>query len=329
VAQKILEVFARPFHVHERELHMTASLGITLYPFDDRNVRDLLRNADIAMYRAKELGRNTYQFYAAEMTAHARERLALEGELRHALERHELVLYYQPVVEMAGGAVLGMEALIRWRHPTRGLVGPDAFIPLAEESGQILAIGEWVLRTACRQCVHWQRHGFPQLRLAVNLSARQFHQRSLVELIRQILVETELRPAALDLEITESALLQHDEATQTMLKAFRHMGVSLIIDDFGIGYSSLAYLKAFPVHVLKIDRTFVGDVLEDPGDATIVEASISLGHKLGLEVVAEGVETAAQREFLQRLGCNLGQGYYFSRPLPATEIDALLGRDWR
>jgi len=326
VAQKILEVFARPFHVHERELHMTASLGITLYPFDDRNVRDLLRNADIAMYRAKELGRNTYQFYAAEMTAHARERLALEGELRHALERHELVLYYQPVVEMAGGAVLGMEALIRWRHPTRGLVGPDAFIPLAEESGQILAIGEWVLRTACRQCVHWQRHGFPQLRLAVNLSARQFHQRSLVELIRQILVETELRPAALDLEITESALLQHDEATQTMLKAFRHMGVSLIIDDFGIGYSSLSYLRRFPIRALKIDRSFVRDVPEDPDDAAIVGAVVTLAHSLGLVVIAEGVETPAQRDFLRTHGCGIAQGYLYGRPMAAEEFEQHLRR---
>ncbi len=321
VAQKVLEVFARPFHVHDRELHVTASLGITLYPFDDRNVQDLLRNADIAMYRAKELGRNTYQFYAAEMTAHARERLALEGELRHALERRELVLHYQPVVEMGGGTVLGMEALVRWQHPTRGLVGPDAFIPLAEESGQILAIGEWVLRTACRQCVHWQRHGFPQLRLAVNLSARQFHQRSLVELIRQILVETEMRPAALDLEITESALLQHDETTVAMLNTFRHMGVSLIIDDFGIGYSSLSYLRRFPIRALKIDRSFVRDVPEDPDDRAIVDAVITLAHSLGLVVIAEGVETPVQRDYLRAHGCGIAQGYLYGRPVPADEFE--------
>jgi diguanylate cyclase (GGDEF)-like protein/PAS domain S-box-containing protein len=321
VAQKILEVFTRPFHVHERELHMTASLGITLYPFDDRNVQDLLRNADIAMYRAKEIGRNTYQFYAADMTARARERLALEGELRQALERRELVLHYQPVVEMTGGAVIGMEALARWQHPTRGWVMPDTFIPVAEESGQILAIGEWVLRTACRQCAQWRRQGFPQLRVAVNLSARQFHQRSLVELIRQILVETELSPAALDLEITESALLQHDEATLTMLKAFRHMGVSLIIDDFGIGYSSLSYLRRFPIRALKIDRSFVRDVPGDPDDAAIVDAVITLARSLGLVVIAEGVETAAQRDYLRARGCSIGQGHFYGEPVPAEELE--------
>jgi EAL domain-containing protein (putative c-di-GMP-specific phosphodiesterase class I) len=219
-----------------------------------------------------------------------------------------------------------MEALVRWQHPTHGLLPPDRFIPLAEETGQILAIGEWVLRSACRQCAQWQREGYPQLRVAVNLSARQFHQRQLVDLIRQILADCELSPAALDLEITESALLQQDEATVAMLNAFREMGVSLIVDDFGIGYSSLSYLRRFPIRALKIDRSFVRDIPDDPDDAAIVSAVVTMAHSLGLVVIAEGVETPAQRDFLRAHGCSIAQGYLYSRPVPVDEFSALLPR---
>ena len=280
VAQKILEVFEQPFHVAQREFHMTASIGITLYPFDDSNFSHLLRNADIAMYRAKEAGRNTYQFYTAEMTAKASERLALKNDLQRALKQHEFSLVYQPIVD-GGGDILGVEALLRWQHPKHGLIEPDQFIGLAEETGLIVVLGEWVLRAACQQCVVWHRRGFPELRMAVNLSARQFRHARLAGTVRAVLAQTGLDARRLDLELTESVLLGHDETTAGSLRTLSDAGMSLVIDDFGIGYSSLSYLRRFPIRTLKIDRSFTRGIPADPDSSAIAVSIVTLAHSLG------------------------------------------------
>ena len=323
VAQKILEVFEQPFHVAQREFHMTASVGITLYPFDDSNFSHLLRNADIAMYRAKEAGRNTYQFYTAEMTAKATERLALKNDLQRALKQHEFSLVYQPIVD-SGGNILGVEALLRWQHPKHGLIAPDQFIGLAEETGLIVVLGEWVLRAACQQCVVWHRRGFPELRMAVNLSARQFRHARLAGTVQAILQQTGLDARRLDLELTESVLLEHDETTAGSLRTLSDAGMSLVIDDFGIGYSSLSYLRRFPIRTLKIDRSFTRGIPADPDSTAIAASIITLAHSLGMKVVAEGVETAEQLEFLRRQGCDAYQGFRFSKPLPPDDLERLL-----
>jgi diguanylate cyclase (GGDEF)-like protein/PAS domain S-box-containing protein len=320
VAQKILDVFDQPFSIDGREFFVTTSIGITLYPFDGKDVDGLVKNADVAMYRAKEQGRNSYQFYTAEMTAKAHENLALENALRGALDRHELVLHYQPVVDLASGEVSGMEALLRWQHPEQGLIMPQRFIPLAEESGLIVPIGEWALRTACLQAAAWQQQGYPPLRLAVNLSARQFYQRNLAEVIARVLRNSALDPAWLELELTESLLMQNAELTHATLRTLNAMGVRLSIDDFGTGYSSLGYLKRFPLDTLKIGRSFVRDVPADPDDAAIVSAIIVMAHTLEMRVIAEDVETETQREFLRSQACDAFQGYVFGPPLPPEEF---------
>ena len=324
VAQKVLEVFEQPFHVAQREFHMTASVGITLYPFDDSNFSHLLRNADIAMYRAKEAGRNTYQFYTAEMTAKANERLALKNDLQRALRQHEFSLVYQPIVSLREGRILGVEALLRWRHPERGLIAPDQFIGLAEETGFIVALGEWVLHAACQQCVVWHRRGFPELQMAVNLSARQFRQAHLADTVRTVLEQTGLDARRLELELTESVLLEHDETTAGSLRTLSNAGVSLVIDDFGIGYSSLSYLRRFPIRTLKIDRSFTRGIPTDPDSSAIAASIITLAHSLGMQVVAEGAETVEQLEFLRRQGCDAYQGFHFSKPLPPDDMERLL-----
>ncbi|MHB8623763.1 MAG: putative bifunctional diguanylate cyclase/phosphodiesterase [Sulfuricaulis sp.] len=324
VAHKILDVFSHPFNIDGRELYMTASLGVTLYPFDDIDIQALLRNADVAMYRAKDAGRNSYQFYTAEMTAKAAEFLALENDLRHALERDEFYLEYQPVVDCRVGGIISLEALVRWRHPVRGTISPMQFIPLAEETGQIVPIGEWVLRTACAQCRAWQDSGFTALRIAVNLSVRQFHQLKFADAVEKILHETGLGAASLDLEITESIIMQHADITVATLNSLNSMGVRISIDDFGTGYSSLSYLKRFPIDALKIDQSFVRDITTDPDDSAIAQAIINLAHTLGIQVVAEGVETVEQLEFLQQHSCDSMQGFYFSRPVAPEEIERML-----
>lgn len=329
VAQKIIEVFEQPFHVLDRELHVTASLGITLYPFDDRDINGLLRNADVAMYRAKEAGRNTYQFYAAEMTSMAQEHLALENDLRHVLDRNELFLDYQPIVDCGKGNIIGVEALLRWRHSKRGLIMPNQFIPLAEETGLIVPIGEWVLRTACAQCREWHQSGHADLRLTVNLSPRQFQQPKLPEIIERILLETGLESGALDLEITEGILIQKSETTISTLRKLHQMKVGLAVDDFGTGYSSLSYLKRFPIDVLKIDQSFVRDIPADPDDAAIATAIISMAHNLGIRVIAEGVETKEQLLFMREHRCDALQGYYFSRPAAPENIAHMLRENKR
>jgi len=324
VAQRILDTLAQPIEIEGQEVFVTASIGIALTPNDGEDGETLLKNADTAMYQAKSRGRNNFQFYTRAMNARALERLSLEGMLRKAVDREELRLHYQPQVDLATRSIVGVEALVRWQHPEMGLVAPGRFIPLAVESGLIVSIGEWVLRTACAQSRRWQEAGLPPLRMAVNLSSRQFWQEGLSESIAKILAESAIDPALLELEITESDLMEDAAHTITALHALKEMGVALAIDDFGTGYSSLAYLKRFPVDTLKIDRAFVRDLPGDPDDAAIAMAIAALGRALDLDVLAEGVEHEEQVTYLRELGCAFGQGYLFSRPLPAPEITVLL-----
>jgi predicted signal transduction protein with EAL and GGDEF domain len=324
VAQKILKAMSVPFDINGRELHITCSIGIASYPKDGEDSQTLLKNADAAMYSAKKLGRNNAQYYSAEMNVKAMERLVLENGLHHALERNEFLLHYQPQVDLRTGEIAGMEALVRWQHPELGLVSPAMFIPVAEDSGLIVSIGEWVLRTACAQNKAWQLAGFKPISVAVNLSARQFRQPDLAEMVAGILAETGLDSACLELELTESLVMQDVEKTIATLSKLKAMGIKLSIDDFGTGYSSLSYLKRFPIDTLKIDQSFVRDITTDPDDAAIAKAIISMAHDMQLRVIAEGVETEAQKTFLQQRHCDEMQGYLFSRPVPAEAFETLL-----
>ena len=324
VAQKIVDELNLPFHLEGAELFVTSSIGITVCPADSSDADELIRNADIAMYQAKERGRNNYQFYTPEMTRRTREMLNMEGELRRALEREELVLHYQPKVSLATRQVSGFEALLRWRHPERGLIPPGDFIPLLEETGLIVQAGEWVLRAVCRQLKEWQRSGTPMVPVAVNLSARQFLSPNLAANIRAALEESGSDPGLLEVEITESSIMQDTSEAIRALEYLAALGVMSAIDDFGTGYSSLAYLKRFPLRALKIDRSFVRDITTDPDDATITEAIISMAHSLKLYVIAEGVETVEQLAFLMRYGCDEVQGFLFSRPVPGEECAAFI-----
>ncbi|MBI3574187.1 MAG: EAL domain-containing protein [Gammaproteobacteria bacterium] len=322
VMQKIREDFTQPLRVDGHELCLSMTFGISLYPSDGTDAETLLKNADIAMYRARERD-DDYQYYSADMTASAAERLALENDLRRVLERSELCLYYQPQVGLASGAITGVEALIRWQHPAHGMISPEKFIPLAEQTGLVLPIGEWVLRQACAQARAWQAAGWP-LRMSINLSARQFRLPGLDGLIRGILEETGLDPGRLDIELTESIIVRDPATVAAILTGLERLGVQISIDDFGTGYSSLSYLKRFPIDILKIDQSFVRDLATDPDDAAIVQAIVTMAHALGIQTIAEGVETKAQLELLRRNGCDAMQGYYFSRPVPAEEIARLL-----
>ncbi len=323
VAQKILHTFEPPFHIAGRELVMGASLGIAIFPLDSSDASELLNYADIAMYSAKAAGGNRYQFYAAEMTARAVDALALENELRQGLERGEFFLNYQPIVD-AGGNIVGAEALLRWQHGWRGLIPPARFISLAETTGLILPIGDWVLRQACTQAKAWRKPNGALLRMAVNVSPRQFRHSDLVKTITTILAETGLAPPALDLEITEGVLMQGEPLAQELFHQLRELGLSFSIDDFGTGYSNFAYLKRFPIDSLKIDQSFIRDLTTDPNDAALVKAIIGMAHGLGIKTIAEGVETREQKEFLLAHGCDLMQGYYFSHPLLPEAFTALL-----
>lgn len=324
VAQRILDSLSKPFAVEGHELFITTSIGISLFPGDGENPETLLKNADAAMYRAKEQGKNNYQYYSSNINAKASERLSMENSLRHALERGEFLLHYQPRVDLATGRIFGAEALIRWQHPERGLVSPAEFIPLAEETGLIVPIGEWVLRTACAQNKAWQTAGLSSFRVAVNLSGQQFQEKKLVEMVLRALRESDLSPRFLELELTESIIMKNAEQTIGTLCKFHGMGIEIAIDDFGIGYSSLNYLKRFPISRLKIDQSFVRDITTDPDDSAIVAAIITMAHSLKLKVVAEAVETSDQLEFLRQLQCDEIQGYLFSRPLPPEEMTKLL-----
>jgi diguanylate cyclase (GGDEF)-like protein/PAS domain S-box-containing protein len=315
VARKLLKAVAEVLVVDGQEYHITASIGISTYPADGSDATTLLKNADIAMYRAKDRGKDNSQFYAAAMNAHSMARLSLETGLRHALERGEFLLHYQPKVDIASGRITGMEALVRWMRPESGLVSPADFIPLAEETGLIVPIGAWVLKTACERNRAWQLQGMPPLRVAVNLSARQFVQANLVSEVARVLDASGLAPASLELEITESMVMDNPERAIQTLRQLKSMGIALAIDDFGTGYSSLGYLKRFPIDNIKIDRSFIKDIPHSNDDATITRTIIDMTHNLRLKVVAEGVETAAQLDFLREHGCDEMQGYYFSRPL--------------
>jgi EAL domain-containing protein (putative c-di-GMP-specific phosphodiesterase class I) len=320
----VLRAFATPFVVDGHELDVTASLGVALYPDDGDDPDVLLKNADAAMYRAKELGRNNYQLCTSGMNVRAIERMSLERGLRRALERGELVVHYQPLFSLGARRIVGVEALVRWLHPERGLVYPDAFIPLAEETRLIVPIGSWVLETACQQLRVLRDLGFAPLRMLVNLSMRQLQQADLTKTVERALARAGVPADCLELEITESAAMHDVEWTKEVLRALRGMGVRISIDDFGTGQSSLSHLKHFPLSTLKIDRTFVRDIAVDPDDEAIVSAVIALAHTLKLAVVAEGVETAAQLSVLQQAGCEEGQGYLFSEPLSAEQLQEVL-----
>ncbi|WP_246542728.1 bifunctional diguanylate cyclase/phosphodiesterase [Paludibacterium yongneupense] len=327
IAEDVLETLARPLLLEEHEVFVTGSIGISVFPNDGIDARTLLKNADVAMYRAKDSGKNNFQFFAAEMNTQTFERLLLESGLRQALERDEFELHYQPQVEAVGRHLIGVEVLIRWRHPQLGLVPPGRFIPLAEETGLIKAIGEWVLRGACRQLVAWDAAGISVPRVAVNLSARQFEQQTLTQQVAGALDSAGLAPERLELEITESMIMQNPVEAVRILKDLKKLGVLLSIDDFGTGYSSLSILKRFPLDSLKIDRSFVDGLPLDEDSAAIADAILAMAHRLEFTVVAEGVENEAQAAFLQRQGCDLLQGFHFSKPLPAAEF-AVLAESW-
>ena len=327
IAQKLLAAVSRPVNIKGRALEVTASIGIACYPEDGEDSDILLRNADAAMYRAKELGRNGFQLCTAELTSQAAARISLESGLRAALDGEELTVHYQPIVSLTSGRVVGLEALLRWHRAEQGIVLPASFIPLAEETGLILPMGQRVLRVACQRVKEWQQDGLPDLRVAVNVSARQFRDPGLLETVDRALSESGLAPEHLEVEITESVAMASAEIVVANLEALRGRGVRVAIDDFGTGYSSLNYLKRFPIHSLKIDRSFVTEVGTNPADAGIVRAIVEMAHGLKLNVVAEGVETEDQFRHLQRYGCDEIQGHWVSPPLPAEGINELLARE--
>jgi len=320
VAQRILNGLSQPFMVGTQEIYTSVSIGITIYPIDSEDPETLLKYADTAVYQAKEKGRNNYQFYTGSMNVAAVERFTIENQLRRALARNEFQLYYQAQVDIRRRKVVGVEALVRWVHPEKGLVSPLSFIPLAEETGLIVPIGQWILRTACAQNQIWQKAGFAPVRMTVNISRIQFRGKNFVENVVRTLADIGLDPQHLELELTESAVMENVEATLATLHALKERGIQLAIDDFGTGYSSLSYLKRFPIHTLKIDRSFVKDLDRDPNAAAIGKSIIGLAHNLSLQVLAEGVETEQQMEFLQKCGCDHMQGYLFHMPEPAERL---------
>lgn len=324
IVSRLLEIISQPWMDEGQEYGLSCSVGISCYPQDGGDPDALLRCADAAMYKAKASGRSTYHFYTPELNQAISERLELENSLRHALEREEFRVYYQPRIDVASGRIIGAEALIRWDCPGKGIIPPDSFISIAEETGLIIPIGQWILEEACRQNSAWQRAGLPPINVSVNLSPIQFRHTGLVQAVASALAQAGLDPAFLELELTESFVMHDAERINVAMKSLKTLGVDIAVDDFGTGYSSLSYLKRFPVDRLKVDKSFVRDIDSDPDDAAIVRAIITLGHALGLKVVAEGVETLAHLEFLRRHGCDELQGYYFSRPIPALDMEALL-----
>lgn len=325
-AEKILAALGAPYVIGAHNIHVTASIGIVVFPDDGADAETLLKNADFAMYHAKDCGRSNHQFFREDMNARALERQAIEDGLRRAVEREELVLHYQPILDLWSGAPTGVEALLRWRHPSRGLLLPAQFMAIAEESGFIVPMGRWVLREACRQAKVWEAVGLPPLRIAVNVSAVELRDREFVDQVRLILAECELAPHLLELELTETFLMQDSSSTAVVLRSLKDLGVRLALDDFGTGYSSLSHLKGFPIDTLKIDRAFVSELTTNADDASIVQAVITLGKNLQIRVVAEGVESAEQLARLQRYQCPEGQGFHFGRAVAGDELLQLLGR---
>jgi diguanylate cyclase (GGDEF)-like protein len=323
-ARRVLKAVADPHKAGEHDLHVTASVGVSVYPDDGQDAETLIKNSDTAMYQAKASGRKTFQFFTREMNVSAVERQSIEEGLRNALEHRQFVLHYQPVVNIKTRAVVGAEALIRWAHPTRGLVYPIKFISVAEETGLILPIGAWVMREACRQAQSWKDAGLSTGSMAINVSAIQFRDEKFLEDLFSVLRETGLDPHSLELEVTESVLMRNAEVAASTLKAVRDIGIRVSVDDFGTGYSSLSYLRKFPLDSLKIDQSFLRKIHVAPDDSIIVSAIISMGRAIGLRVIAEGVETVEELAFLEANDCDEAQGFYFSRPVPAEEFVKLL-----
>ena len=323
-AAKIIAELKKVHSIGEHQLHVTASIGISTYPENGEDAETLIKNADTAMYHAKEYGRDNYQFFQTEMNLQAVERQSLEGQLRYALEREELLLHYQPKINLKTGAITSVEALVRWQHPERGLLLPGQFLAIAEDSGLIVGIGRWVLREACRQTRAWLDAGLPAVPVAVNISSLEFRSEHFFEGVRAALKKTDLDPRYLELELTETVLMRHAESTAFALAELKAIGVRLAVDDFGTGYSSLSYLTRFPIDALKLDQSFVHNIIVNTNDAIVVSAVISMGQSLKLRVIAEGVETQEQLAFLQAAGCDEGQGYYFSRPVAAQQFAELL-----
>jgi diguanylate cyclase (GGDEF)-like protein len=325
---KILSRFSAPFEVCGRELTTTASIGVSVYPDDGEDVETLLMHADAAMYRAKERGAGSYEFHSAQVSSQGQQRLALESSLHRALERDELFLVYQPKLELATGRVTGVEALMRWQHPTLGMVSPAQFIPIAEDTGLIEAMGQWALEVACRDALRWAQEGNP-VQVSVNLSPRQLNRPRLVEEVAQVLAQSGLAPSQLELEITESGVMRNPTRAAAQLRELRELGVSLAIDDFGTGYSSLSYLQRFPLGTLKIDRSFIKDLPGDDDAAALTAGIIGLAQRLRMKVVAEGVETLEQLGFLRTHHCDQIQGFFLSKPITAAEMSRFLARDVR
>lgn len=326
IVRNILDQFSLPFTIESRELFITASIGISLSPEDGDDLQTLLKNADIAMYRAKDTGRNTYQFYSSDMSNKSLERLSLETDLRYALERNEYKLLFQPQLDQISGAIIGCEALLRWQHPEIGLVGPNDFIPVLEDTGLIEAVGEWVLVESCKQAKIWQEKYNSDFRMSINLSARQFRSNQLVIKIADCLEQTNLVANTIELEITESILINNTAAVKVTMQELESLGLRIALDDFGTGYSSLSYLKQFPINTIKIDRSFVRDITTDEDDAAIVSAIIAIAKSLKMDLVAEGVETQQQLDFVTDNGCAVVQGYLFSKPLAVEEMESLLSQ---
>jgi diguanylate cyclase (GGDEF)-like protein/PAS domain S-box-containing protein len=324
IAEKLLDCMSRPLVIGDRELVTTVSIGITIYPFDNAEIQGLLKNADMAMYHAKEAGRNNYQFYSSSMADKASERMGVEMNLRRALAENELVLHYQPILDLETGMIVGAESLVRWMHPQRGLIGPENFISIAEETGLIVPLGQWVLRTTCEQAKALDEMGLVIPKFAVNFSPRQFRDPNMIQNIRTILKECDFDPARLDLEITENLLMSDIDSVQQQLFDLTKLGIDLSIDDFGTGYSSLSYLRQLPISNLKIDRSFVQDLPESADDSAIVSSTISMAHYLGMKTIAEGIETREQLRFLKHAGCDIAQGYLISRPLPLDELSLFI-----
>jgi diguanylate cyclase (GGDEF)-like protein len=320
IARRMLEALAEPFLIGEEELVVTASIGISIYPTDDVDLDTLIRHTDMAMYRSKSLGRATYSFFSEDLSAAVTARVSLEGSLRRAVEREEFVLHFQPKADLRSGKVTGVEALVRWQRPGHGLVPPDRFVSVLEDTGLILPVGAWVIRAACEQLAAWDRLGLPPLSLAVNLSARQFRHLYLASLIEDSLRMHQIDPQRLEIELTESLLMEDNESTRAMLASFRRLGVRLAIDDFGTGHSSLSYIRRFSIDTLKIDRSFVQSLPDNSEDTAICSAVIALGRNMKMNVVAEGVETMEQAQVLRELGCDEVQGWWISRPMPGADF---------
>jgi EAL domain-containing protein (putative c-di-GMP-specific phosphodiesterase class I) len=328
LSERIIGSLEAPFALEGKEIFVHASIGYALSDEETSGGEELLRAADVAMYAAKAAGKGGYQAYQPALHAEALDRLERTADLQHALDEHQFVLHYQPIVSLDSDQVVGVEALVRWQHPTRGLLVPDEFIPLAEETGLIVPLGQWVLEQACRQTRQWQldHPEQPPIRVSVNLSARQFQQPDLVARVAQVIAETGIEARTLVLELTETLLLRDTEAMLARIRALKSLGVQLAIDDFGTGYSSLSYLKRLPVDILKVDKSFIDPIAANPTDNAVLQAIVRLGHTLELQTVAEGVEAVQQSEHLRDLGCHYGQGYFYSKPARADDIDELLGR---